>query len=321
MWVLAVPQIADFFEREIDAVLATVVVMAIFVGHPFVGHRFSGADALRGGAAGSSLETIAVNGHGRERRRDRGVVRRGVRERLAHQIEAKADARRVVDRLQQPRVIRRIDDDQHAAEILGGRAHERRTADVDLLDERVERRRGIGRRLHERIQVHDDDVDEADAKARQGGEIVGTVAARENAAVQRRMQRLHAAVHHFREPGEIRHACHGEAGVGQRPRRAAGRHELVAARGEPASDLDDSGLVRHAQQCSWHKTKSPVSSLPTPGGPGAVRERPHTRGLFFWSLILFNDAVRVTASRKKNDAYHRQGQVVQQRQGLWVHRA
>jgi CspA family cold shock protein len=29
---------------------------------------------------------------------------------------------------------------------------------------------------------------------------------------------------------------------------------------------------------------------------------------------LFNDAFCVTASRKKNDAYHRQGQVVQQRQ-------
>src|SRR5262249_28940550 len=29
---------------------------------------------------------------------------------------------------------------------------------------------------------------------------------------------------------------------------------------------------------------------------------------------------RVTASRNKNDAHHRQGQVVQQRQGLWVHR-
>src|SRR5262245_34603142 len=32
--------------------------------------------------------------------------------------------------------------------------------------------------------------------------------------------------------------------------------------------------------------RSSVLSPATPGGPGAVRERPHRRGLFFWSLIF-----------------------------------
>src|SRR5437867_431203 len=129
------------------------------------------------------------------------------------------------------------------------------------------------------------------------------------------------AARRFREARKVGDAGHGKAGVGERARRATGRYKFVTARGETPSEVDDSRLIGNTEQCSWHNRESPVSFEPTPGGPGAVRERPHTRGLFFWSLILFNDAVCVTASRKKNDAYHRQGQVVQQRQGLRVHRA
>ena len=51
----------------------------------------------------------------------------------------------------------------------------------------------------ERIQVHDDDIDEAETVTGERGQIVGTVAAGENAAMNGWMQRLHAAVHHFRE--------------------------------------------------------------------------------------------------------------------------
>ena len=87
---------------------------------------------------------------------------------------------------QQPRIVGRVDDDEHVAEIFRRGAHERRSADVDLLDQRVERRRRIRGRLRERIQVDDDDVDQADAVARERREIVGTIAARENAAVERR---------------------------------------------------------------------------------------------------------------------------------------
>ena len=94
----------------------------------------------------SAAATAARTGRRRETivasvARDRRVVRRRVRERLAHQLEAERQARPLVERSEQPRIVRRIDDDEHAAEVLGGRAHERRPADVDLLDERVERRR------------------------------------------------------------------------------------------------------------------------------------------------------------------------------------
>ena len=129
---------------------------------------------------------------------------------------------------------------------------------------------------------------------RSGREIVGMIAAREDAAVQRRVQRLDAAVHHFGKAGDVGDAGDREAGVGQRARRAAGRHQLEAAGGEAAAEVDDPGLVRNAQQGSWHNAESPVLSLPTPGGPGAVRERPHNAAFFF----VQRRGHRVTASRK-----------------------
>ena len=257
MRVLAVPEVADLFEREIDAVS--------------VGHGFRRAP----------LEAIAFHADGRERRRDRRVVRGRMRQCLPHQVEAERDARRLVDRREQRRVVGRIDDDEHAAEVLRRRAHERRPADVDLLDERVERRGRIRGRLHERIQVDDDEVDEADAVAREGGQIVGAIAAREDAAVQRRVQRFHAAVHHFGESREIGHARHGEPGVGQRARRAAGGHQLEAAGREAASQIDNPGLVGNAQQGSWHNVGK--SSIITADAGRAWRRKGKAaqRGLFF----------------------------------------
>jgi hypothetical protein len=61
-----------------------------------------------------------------------------VRERLQHQFEPERQVRRSIERGQEPRVIGRVDDDEDAAEILGGRTYERRPANIDLLDERLE---------------------------------------------------------------------------------------------------------------------------------------------------------------------------------------
>ena len=53
----------------------------------------------------------------------------------------------------------------------------------------------------------------------------------------------------------------GKAGIGQRPRGAAGRHQFVAARGEAAAQIDDAGFVGNTQQGSWHIGESSVLSL------------------------------------------------------------
>jgi hypothetical protein len=76
-----------------------------------------------------------------------------MRERLLHQLEAELQARPAVapELLDHTRVVGRIDDDEHVAEVLRRRAHEAGTADVDLLDQIVERRVRVFRRLRERI--------------------------------------------------------------------------------------------------------------------------------------------------------------------------
>jgi hypothetical protein len=111
------------------------------------------------------------------------------------------------------------------------------------------------------VQVDDHQVDEADALARERRQIVRMIAAREDAAVDRRVQRLDAAVHHLREAGHVGDGDHRQAGIAQRARRAAGRDQLEAARGEPTAQVDDACLVGDAQYRSWHIGQSSVLSL------------------------------------------------------------
>ena len=56
--------------------------------------------------------------------------------------------------------------------------------------------------------------------------------------------------------------------------------EFETACRETAAQFNDTGLVGNTQEGSWHRYKSPVLSPPTPGGPGAVRKRPHTAAFF-----------------------------------------
>ncbi len=184
-----------------------------------------------------------------------------MRDRFAGQRVPERQAGRLVECREQARIVRRIDDDQDAAKILGGRAHERRPADIDLLDEGIECGRRVRRRLCEGIQVDDDEVDEAKPMALERGQIVGPVAPRENASVKGRMQRLHAAVHHLWKAGQVRDARDGEAGLGKRSSRSTGRDQLEPAGREAAAEIGNTGLVRDAQQGSWHSDKSQVSFM------------------------------------------------------------
>ena len=62
------------------------------------------------------------------------------------------------------------------------------------------------------------------------------------------MERLHAPVEHLGEPGDRGDIGDRQAGVAQRPRRAARRHELEAARDQAAGQLDQAGLVAHREE-------------------------------------------------------------------------
>ena len=102
--------------------------------------------------------------------------------------------------------------------------------------------------LLERIEIHHQQVDRADAVRLHRAGVVLVVADREQAAMHLRMQGLDAAVHHLREAGELRHFDDLEPGVGQRLARAAGGDQLDAALGERAGEVDQAGLVGHRDQ-------------------------------------------------------------------------
>ena len=178
-----------------------------------------------------------------ERACNRGVIRRGVRERLAHQVESKCERRSRIQCRDERRVIVGIDHNEHTLEVLGSGAHHRRSADINLLDERIEPGSRVRRRLDEGIQIDDDEVREREAVLLECRQIVRTIASRENAAVKRRVQRLHAAIHHLGKTGDVLHTSDGKTGIGQRPGRTASRHQFVAARRECTTEFNNTCLV------------------------------------------------------------------------------
>ena len=96
----------------------------------------------------------------------------------------------------------------------------------------------------EGVEVDAHQVDHADAVLLGGRHVRGHVAAREQAAVDARVQRLDAAVHHLGEAGEVVDRADRDAGVGERLGGAAGRDDLDAELvGQRAAELDDAGLV------------------------------------------------------------------------------
>ena len=82
--------------------------------------------------------------HVREFGRNHLVVGAGMREGLAREFEAERlrhGGGAAGQRLQHPRVVGRIDEHEHVAEVLGRGAHHAGAADVDLLDQARHRRR------------------------------------------------------------------------------------------------------------------------------------------------------------------------------------
>ena len=136
-----------------------------------------------------------------------------MRERAAREIESEREIRPAVagERVEHARVIGRIDDDEHVAKVLGRGANQTRAADVDLFDQLIKRRvppRGGARK---RIEIDDDKIDWRDLVPAQRVAIAGQMSPRQNAAVNFRMKRLDAAVHHLGHAGDIRNRDDVEA--------------------------------------------------------------------------------------------------------------
>ncbi len=183
---------------------------------------------------------------------DRRVIGSRTRERLGREFFAKCQRRRAVvrgDFRKQALVILDLDDDRDALMVLRGRPDHRRPADVDVLDTRVVTGPLQHRRL-ERIEIHDQKIDRRDSVLAGGLVVLGVATDGQQPAMHARMQRLHAAVHHFRKAGQLGNVSDGKTGRLQRRRRAARRDDLDAVRSQGGRERNETGLVGDRKESS-----------------------------------------------------------------------
>src|SRR5262245_25487426 len=138
-------------------------------------------------------------------------------------------------------------------------ADETRAADVDLFDQIVEFDPGLGSGFDEWVQIHDHEIDEADAVLPGEIEIFGMGAAREDAAVNLGMKRLDASIHHFRKAGHVTDIDNGQPRISEGLRGTASRDELEAARSERGCKRNQAGFVRNTQNRTPHHYLRPSS--------------------------------------------------------------
>ena len=176
------------------------------------------------------------------------VVRRGVGEGQGGQAPAGAQVEAAgLGGLDDLAVAGRVHDDRHGRVVLRGRAHHGRPADVDLLDDGVLRGARV-HGVHERVEVHDDEVERLHLELAQLGHVVLTTTVGQDARVHARVQRLHAAVQALLEPGDLGDLGDGHAGGGDALGGGAGRDDLHARGVEPGGELLEAGLVVHGDQ-------------------------------------------------------------------------
>src|SRR6185436_3424 len=84
-------------------------------------------------------------------------------------------------------------------------------------------------------------------------------AAGEDAAVDFRVQRLDAAIHHFGKAGHVADVDHRQAGIGQRFRGSAGRDQLEAPRKERFPKRNQAGFIGNTQNRTPHRATSSLN--------------------------------------------------------------
>ena len=144
------------------------------------------------------------------------------------------------------RIVGRVADDRDVGPVLGSRAQHRRTADVDVLDGVLHLHVGPGDRLAERVEVHADHVDELDAVLAERLQVLGIVAAGQQAAVYFGMEGLDAAVADLREARHVADVDHLDAALPQQFHRAARGDDLPPEGTQFPGEIDNAGLIAYA---------------------------------------------------------------------------
>ena len=146
------------------------------------------------------------------------------------------------------RVIGGRDDDRDVLIILGGGAQHGGSADIDVLDQFFQVRAGFGGHLFEAVKVDHHHVDGRDAVGADGRHVLRVAAHGEDAAGDFGVHRLHAAIQHFRESGDIADVRHGDSGVADQAGRAARGDQFRAHSGERGGEFDDACFVGDADE-------------------------------------------------------------------------
>src|SRR3984893_16846719 len=182
--------------------------------------------------------------------RDRAVVRGHARKRLARQTPSGLPSKHpaaAFEFLDQRRVIGRIDHHRDVVPVLGRRAHQRRSTDVDVLDRFVEAYAAALDRVFKGIEVDHYQVDRLDPVLEPLAGMVLVSAARQDSAVNLGMERLDAPIEHLGRAGKVLDSADLDPGCFQGRRGAAGRDYLDPARRKRPREFAEPRLVRNAE--------------------------------------------------------------------------
>ena len=123
--------------------------------------------------------------------------------------------------------------------ILCRGAHQRRSADVDILDGIVERAARSGHGLPKRVEIYHDQIDRWNRVLGERGHMLEGIAASENGAMD---------FEHLRESGVVGDFGDPQPGIHQRFRSASGGDELDAHRVQAARKIQEACLVGDRQK-------------------------------------------------------------------------
>ena len=100
----------------------------------------------------------------------------------------------------------------------------------------------------ERVEIHHDKIDRADAVGLGLSHVLGQITPEEQTAVDQRMQGFHATVEHLGKTGVLGNIFHGEPRLTQCGGSPAGGEQFDPVRGQTAGQLDKACLVRNGEQ-------------------------------------------------------------------------
>ena len=178
---------------------------------------------------------------------DLGVIRGDRAERLGRQLGPRlgADLAHLADLVGDPGVVGRIGDGRDPGRVPGRRAEQRRAADIDHLDRLVEADELDADGRRERLDVDDDEVDEADALGLQLRELGRHVAAREDPGVDGVVEGLDLPADGGAAGGQVRDGRDLDAFTDQVLAGPIGREELDLQRAQVAGHGRDPIPVGH----------------------------------------------------------------------------